>query len=960
MELYNEIKKAIYHHVQTLRVGDEITVDIIRLTIRQIMLDNPDLFWFAYQWKFVDQVLHFRYPISETKTNEIKRQITDIVHNDFQIDKVRQFNDLEKVFYVYRWLIQNCNYNIHSAYNQNIYSVFVLRNSMCTGYAKAAQYLFGLLKIESKLVYGILNTTNGEGRHCWNLVKIDGSYYHLDICLGDPSLDYLLKDSGVDKVVTIDGINYNMFCVSTEEVSKSRTIDNIGDLPETSSSLSQQQILELVKLPIFHRDDIKGCLLSSKGSTSDIYLCSKDKKVVLKCYRDLLRNQCVEEYRFLDRLRACPHLLHVKDEYCNVENGVIAIEQAVPVKELLMSPDSLFSLKDALRMAKDIALAVDECYMNSVFYVDIHLNNVYIHSNGVYKLGDMGSCCWAVQTNSLANLSNVEGSPWFMAPETYTNGIFNMNSATYSISLLLYYILNGLIPPFVDKYPGDGYEKRVFGKTIPPLTLYEFDQDVATAINAFLGKGLSFSEKSRYRGIQEYVSCIDQLFITIGKRDYLLRFSVPERSFKTEIVTITEENNTSIDTVTASIECPNCHSIYDVDIARDLVDDLKHFLECDPACGAIGILRSTADSIVCPNCHYETTITDCINNKILTIQQENKRNYDKTSCFSFDKTNVHKGDVLPSNNVVLCDIDFFDSFACTMRMLGFDKLKPLDYRRTKMKSWFKHLFTSSNCVYSSVFAPAEVNKNSHLLVQLYFHKVKETERVKGLAKESQKNAERRDYILLESNLKEGNKVDITLNIYGNTLLRSEKKSIVWRGVIAKCSFDYFIPENININDLLCVAILSVDNAQVGELRFVTRIVEQLSSSNDHAEVFARHYEKIFISYAHQDESKVKYIARAYEAQGVDYFFDRHYLKPGDIFPLKIKQYINSADLFILCWSENAAKSDYVDLERKQALERAFPKDSSFDKAPLSIYPLSIEPHAELPDDMKNYYHFGVL
>ena len=31
-----------------------------------------------------------------------------------------------------------------------------------------------------------------------------------------------------------------------------------------------------------------------------------------------------------------------------------------------------------------------------------------------------------------------------------------------------------------------------------------------------------------------------------------------------------------------------------------------------------------------------------------------------------------------------------------------------------------------------------------------------------------------------------------------------------------------------------------------------------------------------------------------------------------------------------------------------------------EKEELRIYPMSIAPHAELPDDMKNYYHFGEI
>lgn len=245
------------------------------------------------------------------------------------------------------------------------------------------------------------------------------------------------------------------------------------------------------------------------------------------------------------------------------------------------------------------------------------------------------------------------------------------------------------------------------------------------------------------------------------------------------------------------------------------------------------------------------------------------------------------------------------------------------------------------------------------IIQVYLHLLEETEYVNMLAKEAQKDAIRRDYIPLQCKLKKDDQIDIQLNIYGESLLMSDKKSVVWQGSFTKCSFDFLVPKDIDVEELCCVAILIVNGAQVGEMRFVTKIVEQ-EPRELHPEVFARQYKKIFISYAHQDEPKVKYIARAYDAQGVDYFFDRHYLKPGDIFPLKIKEYIDNADLFILCWSANAAKSKYVDLERRQALERAFPKVKPFEDAPLSIYPISIEPRAELPIDMRETYNFDVI
>lgn len=261
-------------------------------------------------------------------------------------------------------------------------------------------------------------------------------------------------------------------------------------------------------------------------------------------------------------------------------------------------------------------------------------------------------------------------------------------------------------------------------------------------------------------------------------------------------------------------------------------------------------------------------------------------------------------------------------------------------------------------VYSSVYSPAEVKRKTNMLVQVYLHLQEEAEKVLTLSQEAQKNAERRDYIPLQCKLKRGDKVDISLNIYGETLLQSEKKSVIWFGTFTKCTFSYFVPKDIEVDELRCVAILSVNGAQIGEMCFVTEIVETPRSL--HPEVFTRKYKKIFISYAHQDESKVKFIAQAYKAQGVDYFFDRDYLKAGDIFPQKIENYINSADLFILCWSKNAAQSDYVKKERNQALDRAYPKVKPIEKAPLSIYPLSIEPREELPEDMRDTYNFELV
>lgn len=284
--------------------------------------------------------------------------------------------------------------------------------------------------------------------------------------------------------------------------------------------------------------------------------------------------------------------------------------------------------------------------------------------------------------------------------------------------------------------------------------------------------------------------------------------------------------------------------------------------------------------------------------------------------------------------------------------------KPIKNPSNRFRSIWSRIFVSKQDVYGSIYAPSVVKRNSHMLAQVYLHLFEETETVKKLAQESHRHAERRDYIPLQCKLKKGDTVDVQLNISSNSPLFTEKKKIIWQGSFTKCSFDYFVPKNIDSFELICQALISANGSLIGEMRFATQVSEYQNELNP--KIHTHSFNKIFISYAHEDELQVEPMARAYKAQGVDYFFDRHYLRPGDIFPLKIQEYIDTADLFVLCWSVNAQKSKYVELERKRALERASKKINSTNQAELFIYPISIKPRADLPDDMKDTYNFEIV
>lgn len=974
--LYRQVEQTIRQHEGYLNVGNSVTETEVRHAIRWVMRDNPDIFWFVHQYHFDKDngIVSFKYRCSPERHTIIQKSINEVVEKDFQFNYVRTLTQLKQVAYVYKWLLTYCNYNTNSAYNQNIDSVFVRRNSVCTGYAKAAQYLFMLLGIESRLVFGRLNNDKEDGRHCWNIVNIDGNYYHLDVCLGDLSLEDVLNGAGITVKQRYGDYNYNCFCVSTDEILKTRSIEDVDTLPLCDSNLPVSEIERFSSIDIKERNGVIGCQLTHIGSSADIFLCTKDKNVVLKKFRGNDTQKCAEEYGYMNCLNGkSKHLLQLNSDYSDVRNDILAIEQSTPIVDLFCSHYYRPTLNDVLKMIKDITLGWLECQHQDILYRDIHVCNIYKANDGRYKLGDFGSC-----TYELCGLRERIGNLWFMSPETYISGQFDERSAVYSITAVLYFVLNGLRPPFVDGHnEEEALQRKINGESLPePTLLHSFPKDLAKVIMLELvEKGCAFYPSKRLQTCHELLHAIEILHSTLQNRRIELRFTQQDM----EAIVI----NKSIQNVYISRDFH--HKLaYGEEVERIAISVAYSFGQEEFEATATTDVPAIIDTD--GNSNFEEEVScDCLPNELIAAFDDDVNissipvsdeveTYCRTMGYgelSYSPTSPtdNRGTSYQSSNTIKSKQEYdyaprpegMSKTGATIGTAIGSVFCPVSVVLRSIKGWLcgkGNKVTKYDEVYSSIFASSEIKRKSHMVVQVYLHLYEETDKVKTLAQESDKNTERRDYIPLQCKLKKGDKVDVLLNIYGETLLMSDKKKVVWQGAFTKCSFDYFIPKDIDVDELSCVALLSVNGVPVGEMRFITRIVDSPRQLNP--EIIAYKYNKVFISYSHQDESKVKFLHEGLELGSVPHFFDRKYLKVGDVFPKVIQDYINSADLFILCWSENASNSEYVQKERLLALERAYPQVQPEQAAKLRIYPMNIEPHAELPSDMKNYYHFGTL
>ena len=97
-------------------------------------------------------------------------------------------------------------------YASQDYGALVNNSAICSGYSSAFQYLCEKLGVYS--IYVIGEAGGNREAHAWNIVYLDGAYYHVDVTW---------MDSG-------DTINYDYFLRTAEEISKDHYNIRYSDL----------------------------------------------------------------------------------------------------------------------------------------------------------------------------------------------------------------------------------------------------------------------------------------------------------------------------------------------------------------------------------------------------------------------------------------------------------------------------------------------------------------------------------------------------------------------------------------------------------------------------------------------------------------------------------------------------------------------------------------------------------
>lgn len=138
--------------------------------------------------------------------------------------------------------------------------VLLKETSVCQGYAETLQMFFTIAGIENKLVVG-KGCSNGHWEsHAWNLVRLDGSWYHVDSTWDDP---VALGEDGIKTEMLV----YDYFLKSDKDMSKDHSW-NQSDYPKAAGGV-YEHYMEEFELEL-HRK--QGTLLDSVTDVPDYVL----------------------------------------------------------------------------------------------------------------------------------------------------------------------------------------------------------------------------------------------------------------------------------------------------------------------------------------------------------------------------------------------------------------------------------------------------------------------------------------------------------------------------------------------------------------------------------------------------------------------------------------------------------------------------------------------------------------
>ena len=203
----NKIEQAVYHALYQgfLNIDEEIQIprlegEALYNVFFKLRLEHPEIFWATgYKYKYYNDSPNLifvpEYLFEKAKIKEHQKAMTARVEKIAR--EAKTFSQWDKEKYIHDFLCESIHYDkLKKPYSHEIIGPLGHGVGVCEGIAKSVKVLCDALGIWCMIAVCGNNPEKGiKYRHTWNIVKIDGQYYHLDVTFDNTLGNYEKKEN---------------------------------------------------------------------------------------------------------------------------------------------------------------------------------------------------------------------------------------------------------------------------------------------------------------------------------------------------------------------------------------------------------------------------------------------------------------------------------------------------------------------------------------------------------------------------------------------------------------------------------------------------------------------------------------------------------------------------------------------------------------------------------------------
>lgn len=270
--------------------------------------------------------------------------------------------------------------------------------------------------------------------------------------------------------------------------------------------------------------NLEGKLLGSRyeiierigsGGMATVY---RAKDLVLKRFVavKVLREEYTTDNEFIKRFNTeaesaasltHPNIVSVYDvgKDGNLYYIVMELIKGKTLKEIIIE-DGRMGWKWSVKIAKQIAQALEIAHRNNIIHRDIKPHNIIITEEGTAKVTDFG-IAKAVSNSTITAFGTTIGSVHYFSPEHARGGYTDAKSDLYSLGVVLYEMVTGKVPFDADT-PVSVALKHMQEKPVPPIVL---NPAIPQSLNDLIMKSMEKEPSMRYNTATEMIQDLDRI-----------------------------------------------------------------------------------------------------------------------------------------------------------------------------------------------------------------------------------------------------------------------------------------------------------------------------------------------------------------------------------------------------------------------------------------------------------------